>query len=229
MTIVHPGQFYERVRDRYPTVQMAPPLEPIRETFFGEPPLMPFMPFFPIVDLPRVWFSSEDGLLVQLQADRLHLNWRSSGSGGYPHFEEVSAEFSRCYSEFEEFAAAVGLGPIQIEQAEISYVNHIPCDADGRLPSPRSMFRVWRDDQGGPEWDVPVDDLSFCARYALHSQSGGRIGRLSATLQTLVEPRVLQLDLTARGQISKQSLQGIVEFHELAHASLARSFAALTT
>ena len=206
MTIVHPGLFYSRIRDRYPLSQTVPSLAPTRESFDAAAPMMMFQ--FGLVaqsELPRAWFWSRgDAMLIQLQPDRLLLNWRRAGNDvEYPHYEAVSAEFRRVYSEFETFVSEHSLGVIEPNQCEMTYINHLdPIEPGAERPAPATLFRLWKDEMG-PEWDAPLEDLAFTARYVLRGGGGRPVGRLTTTLATLVLPgtgkHVLQLELTARG------------------------------
>src|SRR5208282_5564239 len=81
LTPVHLGLYYQRVRSRFPTVQVQPPLPPAFETF-GPAPTLSFS--FPLMGLPspRMWFVADGGAsLIQLQAGRLFFNWRGGVVG----------------------------------------------------------------------------------------------------------------------------------------------------
>lgn len=68
--------------------------------------------------------------MIQLQVDRFIKNWRKAGHGDvYPLYElVVKPSFNRDLKEFEEFVTAEGLGVIQMNQCEVTYVNHIVAD-----------------------------------------------------------------------------------------------------
>jgi len=234
MTIAHPGLFYTLVCDRYPLTQSVPPLPPVQETFDAATPALLQFGFAFQSELPRAWFwSQDDAMLIQLQQDRLLLNWRRGAAGAeYPHFEAVSAEFQRVYDVFETFIADQKLGTIEPNQCEMSYVNHLDQAALGsNRPAPATLLRLWKDSLG-PEWEVPLEDLAFTARYVLRGDEGRPVGRLTATVATLFLPgsreHLLQLDLTARGFPGSAGLPGVLAFHQMAHEQLVRCFAAMT-
>jgi uncharacterized protein (TIGR04255 family) len=214
---------------------MAPPLMPMREEFGTGPGILRFG--FDMVApemMPRAWFiSGDDTMLVQLQSDRLLLNWRKGEQGAeYPHFAQVTAEFQRVYRDFEAFVKTFGLGNILPSQCEMTYVSHLyPEEPEGELPHPARFFRLWSDSQG-PEFPLPLDDLSFNARYLLRREDGQPFGRLSAGLSTLPTPngsgRMFQIDLTARGEPAYGGLEGVVHFHEMAHEQLVQCFTGIT-
>ena len=70
----HAGIFWQRIEQVYPEVQEHPPLGPIDELF--GPSQMSAIEFQLGPPGSRHWFLSRDGhRLVQLQRDRLALNW----------------------------------------------------------------------------------------------------------------------------------------------------------
>lgn len=234
MTIVHPGLFYERIKERYPQTQTQPPLAPVRENFGGGMPMLWPFGFLQQTDLPRAWFVSEDDtMLIQLQNDRLLLNWRCGPqSAEYPHFDHVSAEFQRIYSVLEAFAEEKGLGPIQPNQCEMTYINHLNVTGDNIEPAePGAFLNMWHLEDS--YWDQPLEDLAFNMRFLMRNEPGEPIGRLTATLGTILKPpgetKILQLDLTVRGISAGEGLEPVIKFHQMAHRQIVRCFAAITT
>ncbi len=124
------GEVYGLYSAEFPTVEEHPPLEPRIETFgglrgspqvsvaIGPPPIR-----------PRLWFASEDDdHLLQVQEDRLMLNWRKRSSGGtYPHFEGVLKKFESSLSKLGTYFSKNG-ETLKINQAEVTYVNILPVD-----------------------------------------------------------------------------------------------------
>ncbi len=235
MTIVHPGLFYARVRDRYPNVQTVAPLPPVREIFEPAGSARMQLSFATQEELPRAWFvSADDTMLIQLQRERLLINWRKgAGDGEYPHFEKVSAEFQRVYADFAAFAKDQGLGAIEPDQCEMTYINHLhPPVPRSASPDPSTLLRVWAG-SAGSEWPNPLEDLSFTARYLLTRNDGHPYGRMFTAVSTLVSPRlseqILQLEITARGNPSSPDLLGVLDFHAKAHEQIVTCFAGITT
>ncbi len=235
LTIIHPGLFYHRIESTYPVVQHVPPLLPVREALESMPaPLHFALQMGEPNSLPRTWFiSRDDTLLIQLQADRLILNWRTGRTAAeYPHFDTVSSEFRRIYEELESFAMDQGLGDIVPDQCEMTYVNHIQPLQIGQHVRPTDIFRVWTDTDNG-DWSVEADQLAFNARYPLNDPNGDARGRLFVSLTSLPgfgdgHP-TLQLDLAARGAPTTAGLIGVSEFHRIAHEYIVRCFAGITT
>jgi uncharacterized protein (TIGR04255 family) len=235
MTIVHPGEFYPRVKVEYPRVQTVASLPPIREIFDVGPaqPQIAFQ-FAQGDDLPRAWFvSSDDTMLIQLQPNRLLLNWRrGTAAAEYPHFDKVSAEFQRVYHQLEGFVAQTGLGVIKPDQCEMTYINHMVPGEDASAISPGHLFRIWTDNLG-PEWQMLPDDVAFSTRYILRDHNGEAHGRLSVSLVVLrglpVMDGTLQLELTVRGKPGTETFNDVIAFHQMAHEHIVRCFTGITT
>lgn len=234
MTIIHPGLFYTKVQEKYPQTQSQPPLAPVREVFDREMPVLWPFGLFPQTDFPRAWFvSQDDTLLIQLQNDRLLLNWRRGpNEAEYPHFENVSNEFQRIYRELEAFVADQGLGQIRPNQCEMTYINHLNVATDGVASAePGYFFNIWHLQES--EWHEPLEDLAFNMRFLMRNKAGEPIGRLIATLGTLLtqnrEKKILQLDLTARGVPIGEGLPAVKAFHEIAHRQIVTCFAGITS
>lgn len=235
LSIIHPGQFYQRITDRYPQVQAREPLAPVREVF-GPAAFMPGFRFemAPPAEMPRAWFISADNAhIVQMQRDRLLHNWRFVEHGApYPHYSAMRSEFARLYSEIADFAANHALGDVAPDQVEMTYISHFSSkESDGNAPNPASVLRIWSDSLG-PEWPNPLEDVSFSVRYQILGSGGAAIGRLYATLATFLQPngrRLLQLELTARGAPQTSDWNGVAMFLDIAHDHIVRCFAGITT
>ena len=230
---VHLGLFYQRVRAKFPNIQVQPPLSPASETFGPAPPV-PFA--FPMIGAlsPRLWFVSDDDTsLIQLQADRLIFNWRSGAEhSSYPHFDAVRTAFLSALDDLEAVASSENLGDVAVNQCEVIYVNPLPTVATGVLASmPERVLRTWNRNPG-KEWEEPLEDLSFNARYRLEDADGQPFGRLTVGLTSgwgSDGSPVFQLGLTARGVPRGAGRDGVIAFHEYAHQAIVRCFTGLTT
>jgi uncharacterized protein (TIGR04255 family) len=233
----HYGRFHECIKGEFPNVQVLPPLPPLVETFSGQAAVrasavLPSL-FGHRHILPRVLFvSRDDTSLIQLQSDRLYFNWRKREQGMYPHYDRFRETFSRVYTLFESFVADEGLGMISPFQCDVLYVNPLPEHATGANPScPQKVFRTWNSN-AGEEWQTPLEDLAFNARYKLLDETGEPFGRLIATMSTvpsLEGDLQMRLELTARGMPRGPGLSGVLAFHDAGHDAIVRCFAAITT
>ena len=218
MTIVHPGLFYSRIRDRYPLSQTVPSLAPTRESFDAAAPMMMFQ--FGLVaqaSFPERGFGLAATLCL------FNCNPIACSSIGGVLAMTLSIRTTKLYlRSFGEFTAnskrslqKIVFGVIERNQCEMTYINHLdPIEPGAERPAPATLLRVWKD-QMGPEWDVPLEDLAFTARYVLRGGGGRPVGRLTTTLATLVPPGtgkpVLQLELTAQGSPESAGLAGVLD------------------
>jgi len=129
MSNAHLGLFWDRFRATYPKLQDADPIEPQVERFGTEVPRARFPQLRIAASHPaaRLRMSSEDGhVMLQLQNGRLVFNWRRlDGENDYPRWTRVEPQFQRALKELKTFAEAEGLGPIEPNQWEVTYVNHL--------------------------------------------------------------------------------------------------------
>jgi uncharacterized protein (TIGR04255 family) len=122
----HFGRFWSLIADEYPGTVDRERIES------GVEPLVPgpirrSLGFKLIESAPtdRAWFVSADNTrLIQLQDDRLLVNWRRAGSE-YPRFEAIRDEFEARFVQFGRLAADEGIGPLAPLQVEVSYFNRI--------------------------------------------------------------------------------------------------------
>jgi uncharacterized protein (TIGR04255 family) len=233
---VHLGLYYQRVKARFPKVQVQPPIAAAFETFAPSPTVLGMPVPTPIMGLqPRMWFLSEDeNSLIQLQSDRLLYNWRGGLQGvPYPHFEAVHAEFVNAFDILEALSEAEGITEVVVNQCEVLYVNRLPTANTGvTVTEPERIFRVLSN-QRGREWDEPREDLSFIIRYRLNDAGGKPFGRLTAVAASSSStPQIapgFQLEMVARGVPQGTGRQGIAAFHDHGHRAIVRCFAAITT
>jgi uncharacterized protein (TIGR04255 family) len=89
--VAHFGVFWAQIRDRFPKTQEQPPLPPVVERF-GVRVQVPQLQFGVGMVPPRCWFLDQDETeLLQLQTDRVILNWRKleRESAPYPHYRTL--------------------------------------------------------------------------------------------------------------------------------------------
>jgi uncharacterized protein (TIGR04255 family) len=179
---VHLGLYYERVKSRFPKIQMQPPILPVFETFGPNISPVPQLTFTHGMQ-PRMWFlSDDDNFLIQLQSDRLLVNWRTGPqSTPYPHFDQVQAVFTNALDELEALVQSEKM-TMAVNQCEVVYINPIPTANTGiSISEPQRVFRVCSAERGS-EWQEPLEQISCNARYQLKDQAGTPYGRLTVTL-----------------------------------------------
>jgi uncharacterized protein (TIGR04255 family) len=129
--------FTTAVREQAPEITHQPVLPRMEETF-DRPMLMPpFQIVEQIAGLPRTWFSGPDGYLIQLQRDRLTLNWRRQGADqDYPGYIEIRRRFDGHVDQLcSAVAATAGREQLPpIDMCEVAYINPV------EVPGPPREF-----------------------------------------------------------------------------------------
>lgn len=220
------GALRERWRAQYPLVQEQPPLPPAIESASSAPAVQ--FVVGPALQT-RLWFLDDDQVeLVQLQHDRLTVNWRQTGQDApYPRYPHVRGVFEARLAEVETFVEDAHLGSLEITQVEVTYINAIEPDAG----------QVGRLDQVLRNWRVPVQHHlgePEQARAGLVFEVP-EIGRPPVRMYVAADPAhrpdgrpVVFLMLTVRGAPTDESLEGALQFMDQAHDHVIRSFAELT-
>ncbi len=118
------GELYGRWSGEYPVVSQQSELSPLPPLDAEEGDL-----FLQVGGSSgsRLWFEAEDGgYLIQLQADRLTVNWRRLTTQAYPRYPEVRSRF---VAAWDGLVGALG-GPPDANQIEVIYVNRVPRSPD---------------------------------------------------------------------------------------------------
>lgn len=212
------GPLQETWRTTYPQVDEQPPLPPDHDDGQG------ITVTFGATPLNRHLFASPDGgRLLQLQGDRLILNWRRSGPQGeqYPRYSVLAPELAARLAEVDNFAVSRtgrGLSPRRVE---LTYVNLI----GGSSARPRLDAVVRGIELLGSDLDEP-DEVRL-------SQAWAAVGPHLLTLTSAATPGIGQdggpvvvLTLSVRGTIHAGDLA--LSVLDQAHAYLVRAFTELT-
>lgn len=125
MRQAHLGMFWSVIREDFPNVDDRPPVDMrVEELDAVASPAFELR----LVEAPsvsRAWFLSEDGTrLIQLQRDRLVLNWRGEGDA-YPRFNSLAASFLDRLGQFSAWLDDEDLGNLDPRQLEVTYVNRL--------------------------------------------------------------------------------------------------------
>ena len=223
------GPLRELWRAEYPAIEEQPALAPVLE---GSPPLAPQGLQVGLTPLPpvRQWFLSASGAeLVQVQPDRLFVNWRADDEipTKYPRYSHMRDVFERRFADLTQFTTSEGLAEPEVSQAELTYINVIEATTDdlGRVDR---FLKGW---SGTPEHHLGEPEQS---RLTLTFLVPG-IGRPPVRLYVEINPArklngepVLFLTLTVRGDPGGRSLSEVLTFLDAAHDHLVRSFDELT-
>ena len=217
LTTAHFGVFWDRhLRDRYPRVsdQPAAPPQPI-EVATGGPVTYPQFVFGPAV-MGRHWYATDDQTrLVQMQQDRLVLNWRKLEGDVYPHYAELRDELVRVSELWAAFLVDAGFSPMMVTQTEVTYVNQI------QSPSSLGALEVrWPEDAG------VADSFQFEQRFTLPLDDAGiAVGRMYISLSPVMQsdPPRATLNLVFRGP-GGATPQVALQWIDIGHNQIVNTF-----
>ncbi|MEW8385341.1 MAG: TIGR04255 family protein [Candidatus Thiodiazotropha taylori] len=218
---------WELYRADYPYVQEQPPLEPSFETFGGSnyQPNMQFQ----LGNSPRhsrLWFSSKDhSHLIQFQSDRFLLNWRKSTSDHtYPRFESISATFEKHLKTLKEYYLASLKTQLEINQAEVTYVNNIPLD---NYPQVGEWFRFF------DTKEINVEGVNISFTEVFDDLHGKPSARMTYELQSVIsvdgKSKAFRFVLTYRGKPAGKDISQALSFAYQGREMIVNRFKELTT
>lgn len=216
----------DRWRTEYPLVQEQPPLPPAMESLSGSASVQ--FVLGPALQT-RLWFLDENqSELVQLQHDRLTVNWRqATPETVYPRYEHVRAVFDARFADLRSFTDEAELGSIDVLQVEVNYVNAIQMEANqlGRLDR---VMRHWRPPHVGVLGDP--EQARAALVFAVHD-----VGSPPVRLYVAADPAqgpdgrpVVFLTLTVRGAPTAATAESALRFMDQAHDLVVKSFTELT-
>lgn len=227
-SIPHFGLFWSTIRQDYPKQDMKPPLGNVTEEFAGSP-VSEKKIGIRLSSEPeaRCWFLNESGTeLLQLQRDRFVRNWRKvTGSEQYPSYDLLKPSFERDWGRLLEFLEQEKLGRPEVNQCEVTYINHLSVDAAGM----GSFYRFARGVSTLAGEFLPEPET---AELKVQYLMGDKRGRLHVAVQPRVRLNdrrpVLQLGLTARGVPASSQLEDILSWFDLGHEWVVQGFADFT-
>ncbi|MDX3114602.1 TIGR04255 family protein [Streptomyces scabiei] len=218
---------YNQWIQQFPTVEEHPPLPPVVEASPVGGPAVQL--FFGNATDQRLWFIDATGSsLVQLQQDRLIVNWREGEPRAeYPRFASVRDNLSARLADLSDFLERESLGKLEITHAEVSYINAI--DPQGRgFGALDNIIQDWptfpNHHLGQPTaaraaFEFPIPELGAGGALAVSVGPGGRTNGDVALFMTM----------TAQGRTEGTSSDAALAFVDAAHEHVVRSFAELTT
>jgi uncharacterized protein (TIGR04255 family) len=143
LTSGHFGLFWKELGEDWVEPSDGPPIEDQFE-LFDRPrwsrPVALALRLEP-VRLPgrfMVWHRAKDRRL-QLQSTRFHLNWRKQNRF-YPSYRHLISEFEEMFGRFTAFAERVGLGPVAVNQWELTYIDAFQQGEYWQTPADWSVF-----------------------------------------------------------------------------------------
>lgn len=230
-SIPHFGLYWAKIREEYPEIQVQPPLGPVIEQFGSGVFVQPKVGV-EVVTVPelRCWFIEKSGtMLTQVQRDRFIHNWRKRKPGDmYVHYARIKPKFTEEWNKFREFLDEAGLGEPEVNQCEMTYVNHIELGPGWNSYGELSKVVAFWSGTSSDNFLPAPESVNIGARYILPSQKG----RLHIEMQPAITQEakeILQLNLTARGKPESSNLQNILEWFDLGHEWIVRGFTDFTS
>ncbi len=217
--IPHFGLFWQQIKDNYPHFEVQPPLisqrNPIHNIDFNE---------------VRCWFFHKSQTkLIQLQNGRFLYNWQKPADyEEYPHYKNIRQEFKDVWLQFIHFLDSNKIGLPNVEQCEITYVDHFVRGREWKdLSELPNLFNFW---SGIPSNFLPVepDLISLQTAYSMPDGMGRVILQLQPVTRTEDAKEVLQLQITATGKPLSSDIEDMLTWFDFGREWAVQSFLAVT-
>jgi uncharacterized protein (TIGR04255 family) len=218
---------WELFKDEYPHVQEQPPLYPSFETFGGlnpQPDLK--LQFDPALLHSRLWFiSHKQNHLIQFQSDRFLLNWRKRPiNNEYPRFESIAQSFENYLNTLQVLFVDSFKSQLDINQAEVSYINTIPVEKFSLVGKWFSFF--------APQ-DIELETTNLSFTEVIKGAEGKPYARMIYELQSAVtidgKEKAFKLSLTFRGKPAGKTISEAMTFAYTGREKITTRFKELTT
>jgi uncharacterized protein (TIGR04255 family) len=225
--VPHFGLFWERIRSEYPKFEVKPPLSSPGDQF------APNQVSLQLLATPEVrcWFLEESGsYLLQLQNDRLLLNWRKVvGTETYPRYPMLRDRFERAWIAFLDFLSAEGIPSPRVVQCEVLYVNNIAYDKGWKgFGELHKVVGTLATPQHGRFLPAP-ERTTMQMAYALENNAGRLFVTLTPVIRSRDSAEVLQIRLNARGAPKSSESNDLLQWLDLGRRWVVRGFADFTT
>lgn len=229
----HVGLFWQRLAVEYPNVEERAPTPASFEDLSTTKPALEFG-LRGVPPLRRTFFVSSDGQwLVQVQEDRLFQNWRRPQPGSdkpdYPRFPACLDRFFRTWGTFLKFCDDAQLERPQIDQLEVTYINHVPAgDAWKTLDDVGAVFPdiTWR--RTHPRLRTP-EGLTWKAAFRLAEDDGRLHASVTHALRVSDQQPVLLCEMMARGMPRDASDAGMRDWFLRGRHAIVTGFEDLTS
>jgi len=230
-TAVHPGLYWQRVRDKYPKCSVQPPLGQTLEFFGGEKPPTIKPQLSQIPPVPRCWFLDDsESRLVQIQPERFLHNWKKvTGEEDYPRYKNICKDFASLWRDFLEFVKTEGLGQVEPNQWEVTYVNYIFQNSGwASMNDLPNLFPSWSGKSSEGYLPVP-ENITFNLAYSFPEKLGRLHISLQPSLKMPAATPLLHLTLTARGPLESSDIETLLKSLDLGHEWIVCGFTDFTT
>jgi uncharacterized protein (TIGR04255 family) len=231
------GLLWAEFRDRFARTEEQPPIPSQIEHFNKGVPQgnLASLQLLDKPETPRCWFLNQPGdELVQVQKDRFVVNWRKIGDDDqYPRYSQLKNRFISEFGLFQKFVEREGLGTLQINQCEVTYVNHIvPGEGWTRPGELHKISSLWNSNVNQSFLPEP-EEMGFSVRYVIPNDQGNPVGRLHVSLQPAYRRKdnkpIFMLTLIARGKEVGTDIESALAFFERGHIWIVQGFTSITT
>ena len=224
----HLGQFWQEVKDEFPSAQEQPALVNIIEPEFLTPQFQSLSIQFD--QNSRLLMTSADTTFaLQFQRDRFVLNWRRMNPDAkYPRFANIYPKFEELLSKFSKFLETQGIGKVVQNQFEMTYVNIVDeKNGLGKVTIDGLFVDHMRDAKDRGRFLPLPESMNWQSSFPLENKQGRlHISATSAFLnQDMSREPVMRVDLTARGIGADHSDGGRKDWFDMAHRWIVFGFA----
>ncbi|ANH68774.1 hypothetical protein ABE85_16490 [Mitsuaria sp. 7] len=174
--------------------------------------------------------SSADGAsLVQLQPDRLYVNWRKmEDSQEYPRFEAVRDRYLRIREQFNLFLKELSGDELSPAGYELTYTNPF-LSANGwrsfaDLPN---FFKPWAWDKA--DFGSAPKSLRLNVEMELPGDCGKLVLNISPAIRKVTNEPAMRVDLTAQAEATVAARTSLAEWAETAHVAIVETFVKIST
>lgn len=231
-SIQHYGLFLAKVRDEYTKFIPQPPLPAVMEGFnIGAPREISIGLEFANAPEFRGWYIDEsETRLMQVQRDRFLFNWRKvKGDEVYPHYENIEPKFRSEWERFCGFCMEEKLGVPDVNQCEVTYVNHLEMGKGWKTYGELSkVIACWSGETSEAFLPEP-EKVMLKAQYVMEDKRGRFYISLQPAIRRHDAKEILKIELIARGKPNSSRLEDILEWFELGHRWIVRGFTAFTS
>lgn len=211
------AQLYSEWRDDYPRFEEHPAIPSSMS--------LPGLVFDVGVPHLRLWFLGNSGRLIQVQRDRLIVNWRKEAeTAAYPRYGSLRVELKRRLSEFTEFLANQHQSELNPNSVEVTYVNQVPlAGASSSLSDIVSILHATPERLGSPiETNLSV---RFDVSAQLERESAALV--VNAQRSPTVDPPLAVLQLSCSMPV--KDLSDAFDALDKARYHVVQSFHSVTT
>lgn len=223
------GDVWKLFSDQFPIVEEQQRIAPSFETFGPIQIQRPQFEFVQGAEHDRFWFLTKTGAeLIQFQSDRLLHNWRKplGVENKYPRFERMIEAFRDQAIKLEGYYNKLSPQSLEINQCEVTYINHFPIDANPDFKGLQDYLNVLTFDGEMP------DDAMIRYRRTIKSSDGRPTGRLYCETGlglTVDGKQIITLSLTARGAPDGYDIQSAIEYLTVGRDMIVTEFTTITT